>query len=307
MKTSLKPLAALLLLCSATPALRADPETEKAVAEIFSQMSAAYAALQTMSADFTYTVTSDKRKQVVEGSARLMKPNYARLTFTRMAEPAFPNLIGCDGQLAYTYVPKNFRGGHTPVSTPINPEFRTPADPAADGLDLAAARMANEMDRIPTNRTFEPGPHDPQLAARQASGLAKGGLIEAERAQKDGRNLRLWDSIALQTFFSFRDGISYLYQFKRNPENFRIEDPRMVEGAACQVISYYFPYGTIEGGAKSPFTHRLYVSPAGLIVRYELHFYSGGQPGLQVMQLRNIRLNEPMTAESFAFAPPAGG
>lgn len=44
----------------------------------------------------------------MRGHARLMKPNFARLTFDRIAEPAYPNLIGSDGTLAYTFVPGTF-------------------------------------------------------------------------------------------------------------------------------------------------------------------------------------------------------
>ncbi len=305
MKTRpLSALVAILFFGSPTSLLRADPETEKAVAEIFTQMSAAYAALQTMSADFTYTVNSDLRKQVVEGHARLLKPNYARLIFTRMAEPAFPNVIGSDGELTYTYVPKNFNRERKwqPTTNPIG--LVVTADPSAGGLDVQAAQFARQTDHVFELPFFEPGPHDPALAARQASGLAAGGLIQTERTKKDGGNIRLWDSIALQTFFNFNDGISHLYHFTRYPQNFRLEDPCVLEGVACQVISYYYPHGNVEGGGRSAFTHRIFIASNGLIVRYELHFISGGQPGQQVMQLRNIRLNEPMTIESFAFTPP---
>ena len=271
-------------------------------------MDAAYAAAKTMSADFTYSVASDVRKQEVTGQARLMKPNFARLTFSRMAEPAFPNLIGSDGEFTYTFVPGNFRGGRTRISPPINPQYRSlTADPSAEpGLrEFPTPGQDVPPGHIFTNRTFEPGPHDPVLAAQQASGLAGGGLIKTERTPPTGFNLKLWDSIALQVFFSFRHGLAYLYQFHHHPENLKLEGPQMLDGVTYTVIHYPFADGNIEGGASSPFDFRIFVAPDGLIHRCELHFVSNGQPGLQVMQLRNIRLNEPMVTGSFAFTPPA--
>jgi outer membrane lipoprotein-sorting protein len=281
--------------------LPASPEIEA----LFAKMQAAYSDASTMSVDFSYTVKSDTRNQEVVGQARLMKPNLARLTYSRVAEHAFPNLIGSDGKFTYTYVPKNFRGGRYPDTTPLNPEFRVPSNPDSAEVNLSAGQFFAPLDRIPTNRTFDPAPHDPVLYARRASGQIGGGRIETERTRRDGHNLRLWDSIAIQSFFSFRHGISHLYQFQNYPENLTLEDPRVLEGQSCHVLSYYFADGNIEGGAKSPFTHRIYIRPDGFIVRYELHFVSNGQPGLQVMSVRNIRVNEPMTPESFAFTPPA--
>lgn len=296
--------AALVILSSVraeNPPARLDDE----ILRLFSRMQAAYVAATTMSADFSYTVNSDVRHQEVTGQARLMKPNFARLTFTRIAEPAFPNLIGSDGALTYTYVPKRFRGGQRPETTPINPEFRTiPHEPVPDDSNRHPQPLSPPPDRIITNRTFEPGPHDPMLAAQQASGLTAGGIIETERTPPNGFNLKLWDSIALQAFFSFRHGISYLYRFADHPENLKIEDPQELDGVTYTVIHYHFANGNIEGGAKSPFDHRVFVAPDGLIHRYELHFVSNGQPGVQVMQLRNIRLNEPMPTDSFVFTPP---
>jgi hypothetical protein len=38
---------------------------------------------------------------------------------------------------------------------------------------------------------------------------------------------------------------------------------------------------------------------------YVLEFTSAGRLGIQVMRLRNIKVNVPMTKSSFAFMPPA--
>lgn len=305
------PLSRLLgcLICLASLAVlpgcddeQSNPQSAELLA-LLQKMEAAYTAAHTLTADFSYTVASDKRQQVVNGQARLMKPNFARLVFSHIAEPAFPNLIASDGTHKYTFVPKNFRGGPTPFSPPINPEFRTPPSGAVADIPPEKPHASSKPLILPTNRTFEPGPHDPVLAAQQASGLVPGGRILTERVARHGHNLRLWDSIALQSFFNLRSGLGYLYA--RRPQELKIEGTRVLNGVTYTVISHHYKGGYIEGGAPSDFDQHVFVGPDGLIHRYELRFTSGGMPGIQVMQLRNIRLNEPMTPESFAFAPPA--
>ncbi len=284
-------------LASPAPATSAAPSPE--IDALLARIDSAYAAARTMSADFRYTVKSDVRNQEVIGHARLMKPNYARLTFTRIAEPAFPNLIGSDGYMTYTYVPKNFRGGRNPISTPLNPEFRTPADPTAPREISTRSAVS---DRILTNRTFEPGPHDPDLAARQASGLAGGGLIDATVTDPRGRDLRLWDSIALHAFFDPRVALRMLYF--RVPSELKMDAPQTINGVTYMVIYHRYETGNIEGGELSAFDQRVFVGPDNLIHRYELRFVSNGKPGVQLMELSNVRINEPMPVESFSFTPP---
>lgn len=290
-------LAALVCL----PGCKDEP-TDPAMLQLFQKMEAAYAGAKTLTADFSYTVASDVRQQVVDGQARLMKPNFARLAFSHVAEPAFPNLIASDGKHRYTFVPKNFRGGLSPFSPPINPEFRAPPSGAAADIPSEERRAGSKPLSLPTNRTFEPGPHNPVLAAQQASGLVPGGRILTERVARDGHDLRLWDSIALQSFFNLRSGLSYLYA--RTPGELKIEGTQVLNGVTYTVIFHHHKGGNVEGGAQSDFDQRIFVGPEGLIHRYELRFTSGGMPGIQVMQLRNIRLNEAMTPESFAFTPP---
>jgi outer membrane lipoprotein-sorting protein len=280
---------------------QSSPESAEVLA-LLQKMEAAYTAANTLTADFSYTVASDKRQQVVNGQARLMKPNFARLAFSHVAEPAFPNLIASDGKHKYTFVPKNFRGGLTPFSSPINPEFRPPPSGAGADIPLKKPPADSKPPSLPTNRTFEPGSHDPVLAAQQASGLVPGGRILTERVARHGHDLRLWDSVALQSFFHLRSGLNYLYA--RRLRELKIEGTQVLDGVTYTVISHHYKGGYIEGGAPSDFDQRIFVGPDGLIHRYELRFTSGGLPGIQVMQLRNIRLNEPMTPESFVFTPP---
>jgi outer membrane lipoprotein-sorting protein len=271
--------------------------------DVLGKMEASYAALHSLSAEFTYTVNSVRRKQVVEGHARLMKPNFARLQFTRIAEPAFPSLIASDGRNFYTYVPKNFRGGPTPLSPPINPQFRKSPETGIGDPDSTRAQVTAADGRIATNRTFAPGPHDPVLAAQQASGLVMGGQILTEPARPDGRNLRLWDSLALQAFFNVAHALRTTL-YLRNLSELTVEGTREINGVRCIVLRHLHKGGNIEGGEISDFEQRVFVGPDGIIHRYELAFTAEGQPGMQVMQLSNVRLNEPMNPADFTFTPP---
>ncbi|WP_146444203.1 LolA family protein [Botrimarina colliarenosi] len=118
---------------------------------------------KTLSADLVYTVSSVKRQQLVTANVKLMKPNFAKVEYTYIAEPAFPSLLGCDGDRVCLFTPSSFRA----------------------------------------DRTFEPGPFDPLLGAQQASALAKGGgSFSFAPADGEASNVRLWDAAPLQAFFN---------------------------------------------------------------------------------------------------------
>lgn len=242
------------------PAPLGAPKPEKIIAKLAST----YGALQTFSADFEYIVRTKTRAQVVRGHARLMKPNFARLTFGRIAEPAYPNLIGSDGKLAYTFVPPGYSKDVKPAPFPG---------------------------------------YDPLRAARQASGLEAGGTIRTAKVSRDGRELRLWDSIALQAFFDLNDALEYFYSGRKS--FIVVEGTRVVEGVRYTVLYNHLSGGSVAGGAMSDFEQRLFIDADGLIKLYTIQFQEAGEAGLQMMRLSNIRLNEPMTADSFAFTPPA--
>ncbi|MDP2137038.1 MAG: hypothetical protein Q8J74_04220 [Candidatus Didemnitutus sp.] len=249
---------------AARPTENADPD--QAVRRLLAHMDAAAQSTTTLSADFTYTVASVKRQQLVVGHARLMKPNFARFTFSYIAEPAFPNLVAVDGEQAFTFTPAGFR----------------------------------------PDRTFAPGPFDSALGARQASGLAPGGgKITATKADPVGVDIRLWDAIPLQAFFQTRRALGNLYL--RSSDDLWIEGTRELDGVVYTVLNHHFKKGNIAGGEKSEFDQRLYVAPDGRIHMYVLEFSSGGSRGVQIMKLTNIKINEPMTKESFAFTPPPEG
>lgn len=241
------------------PAPLGSPKPDK----VISKSAEAYAGLKTLSADFEYIVRSKTRAQVVRGHARLMKPNFARLTFDRIAEPAYPNLIGSDGKLAYTFVPPGY------------------------------------------SKEVKPAPfagYDPLRAARQASGLEAGGTIRTAKVARDGRELRLWDSIALQAFFDLNDALEYFYSGRKS--FIVVEGTRAVEGVRYTVLYNHLSGGSVAGGAMSDFAQRLFIDSDGLIKLYTIQFQEAGEVGLQMMRLSNIKVNEPMTAESFVFTPP---
>ncbi len=241
------------------PAPLGSPKPDK----VISKSAVAYANLQTLSADFEYIVRSKTRAQVVRGHARLMKPNFARLTFERITEPSYPNLIGSDGKLAYTFVPPGYNKDVKPVPFPG---------------------------------------YDPLLTARQASGLAAGGTIRTAKVSRDGRELRLWDSIALQAFFSLNDALEYFYSGRKS--FIVVEGARVVEGTRYTVLYNHLSGGSVAGGAMSDFEQRLFIDADGLIKLYTIQFQEAGETGLQMMRLSNIKVNEPMTPEDFAFTPP---
>jgi outer membrane lipoprotein-sorting protein len=242
------------------PAPLGSPRPDK----VITKCAETYADLKTLSADFEYIVRSKTRAQVVRGHVRLMKPNFARLTLERIAEPAYPNLIGSDGKLTYTFVPPGYNKDVTPVPFPG---------------------------------------YDPLRAARQASGLEAGGTIRTTKVSRDGRELRLWDSIALQAFFDLNDALDYFYAGRKS--FIVVEGTRVVEGVRYTVLYNHLSGGSIAGAAMSDFEQRLFIDADGLIKLYTIQFKEAGEAGLQMMRLSNLKVNEPMTPEDFAFTPPA--
>ena len=145
---------------------------DERVLAVINRIKVASAGAQTISADFTYAVTSIKRQQLITGKVQMMKPNFARFTYNYMAEPAFPNPIGADGQKIYTFTPKSF---------------------------------------LP-NRTFSKEPFDSILGAQQASGQQPGGgIISSSPVEPLGRNIHLWDGIPLQALLNPETALHYLY------------------------------------------------------------------------------------------------
>ncbi len=99
-------------LVAARPYIKQHQKAE--VAAILSRINAASASAQMLSADFTYKVESTKRGQSVSGHAEMMKPNFARFTYTSIARPAYPMPVVADGQNIYVFSPKN-RGRFDPA------------------------------------------------------------------------------------------------------------------------------------------------------------------------------------------------
>jgi outer membrane lipoprotein-sorting protein len=243
---------------AATPVARTNPSSEPRVmpvTDLLAALTKASESFTTLTADFRYSVNSARHQQLVVGKVRLMKPNFARLTFEYIAEPAFANVVAADGERVYTFKP----------------------------------------DRKP--------PFNPTLAAARASGFESGGgRIEAKPATADGEDVRLWDGIAIQAFFNPAAALTYLYLGDEMP--LTEEKAQTIDGVVYKVIHHHFEDGNIAGGEKSPFEQRLYIGPDGLIHQYVLEFMSAGARGTQIMRLTNIQTNQPMTRESFAFAPP---
>lgn len=130
--------------------------------QLLDRMGEACDATETLSADLVYTVSEPKRQQFVAAKVKLMKPNFAKVEYTYIAEPAFPSLLGCDGDRVAVFTPSSFL----------------------------------------SNRTFKPGPFDPLLGAQQASAKAKGGGSFAFRpVEPDAGNVRLWDAAPVMAFF----------------------------------------------------------------------------------------------------------
>ena len=83
------------------------------------------------------------------------------------------------------------------------------------------------------------------------------------------------------------------------------EGDQELDGVTYKVLHHHFGGGNIAGGENSDFEQRLYVGPDNLIHMYVLEFTSAGRPGIQIMRLRNIKVNVPMTRSSFAFTLPS--
>jgi outer membrane lipoprotein-sorting protein len=73
------------------------------------KIESASADAQTMSADFSYAVTSLRQQQLITGKVIMMKPNFMRITYDYMAQPAFPNPVVSDGEKIYTFKPQHGR------------------------------------------------------------------------------------------------------------------------------------------------------------------------------------------------------
>lgn len=218
----------------------------------------------TLSADFVYTVTSAKQQQLVLAKVRLKKPNYARITYSYMAQPAFPSLVASDGNEVYTFTPSSFQ----------------------------------------PNRTFAPGPFDSVLGAKQASGLAPdGGKFKAFPSEADGKDLLLWDAAPIQAFFNPTWAIRRQL-YAHDLSELVAEDPVEIEGTTYDVLYHRYLAGNIAGGEQSSFHQRLYIAPDGLIHMYILEFQSAGAGGTQVARLKNVKINEEMSEDSFLFTPP---
>ncbi len=231
---------------------------------ILKRVRAAYRRANTMTADFTYSVTSVKRQQVVEGTVRMMRPNRVRITFSYLREPAFPNLIASDGKKTFTFTPESFDS---------------------------------------SSRRFRPMPFDARKGARQASGLIPGGGTISLSAVTSGSTPHLWDATPIQAFFDPLEAIRDTL-FIADPNRLQYEGRQTIDGVSYRVLRHYFANGNIAGGEKSPFRQRLYIGPDDLIHQYVLEFVSGGRPGVQVARLKYIRVNRPMSKSDFTFTPP---
>ena len=259
----------LALLGATSPCAAQDTaqtnSADSSAAALLRRIQTATMAAKTMTADFTYTVTSVKQQQMVTGKMRLMKPNFARLTFSYMARPAFPNLVASDGTNIFTFKPNSF---------------------------------------LP-DRPFAKGSFDSWRGALCASGaLPGGGTISTTPAHPDGHNVHLWDAMPLQAFFDPEVAIrAYLYL--SDLDELDSEGEQELDGIAYKVLHHRVEGGNIAGGENSDFEQRLYVGPDNLIHMFVLEFTSAGRPGIQIMRLRNIKVNVPLTESAFAFTPPS--
>lgn len=243
---------------AALPSFAIDPPADQTLEQIVTRMQRGCESATTLSADLVYSVSSAKRQQLVRGSVRLMKPNLAKVTYDYLAEPPFPCLVGCDGQTVCTFTPASFR----------------------------------------EDRTFEPGPFDPLLAAREASAIAvRDGRLNYEPAGEGARRVKLWDAAPLQAFFDPIWAARQLYS--SGFDAFELLEPQVIDGVRYDVLYHCYQTGNIAGGANSDFDQRLYVAPDGLIHQYVLEFHSAGARGVQVARLMNIETNALMTVEDF--------
>jgi outer membrane lipoprotein-sorting protein len=246
-----------------SPARPAAPDPRTAA--LLQRVQAAYRRANTLTADFTYSVTSVKRQQIVEGSLKLKRPNLARVTYTTLREPAYPNLIASDGKRIYTFTPDSFNRA---------------------------------------TRRFRNVPFRAALGVKQASGaVAGGGTITSAPAAPDGGNIHLWDATPVQAFFDPTAAIRGTL-FVADPNTLQYEGTQTLDGVTFRVLRHHYENGNIAGGEQSAFDQRLYIGPDDLIHQYVLEFRSGGRPGVQVVRLRNIRVNTPLRNADFAFTPP---
>lgn len=252
---------------SQTRATRPAPSasrTDPRVSALLHRLRTAALRTKTMTADFVYTGTSVKSQQMVTGSFRVMRPNFARVQFSYMTHPAFPNLVASDGKTSITFTPSSF---------------------------------------LP-NRTFAAAPFDSLLGARQASGLAAGGgTYTTQPAEATGANLHLWDGIPFGAFFDPERAIRQ-YGYVGNMNELKYEGTQKIDGVVYEVLSHHVTGGNIAGGENSSFEQHLYIGPDNLIHEYVLEFNSVGRHGVQVMRLSNIKTNVPLTVADFAFSPP---
>jgi outer membrane lipoprotein-sorting protein len=245
-----------------SPLRRTSPDPRTVA--LLKRVRAAYKRTNSLTADFTYSVTSVKRQQVIEGTVRMKRPNLARVTFSYLREPAFPSLIASDGKKQYTFTPESFDA---------------------------------------STRRFRSLPFDPQAGAKQASGLLPGGgTITASAVSARGSELHLWDATPIQAFFDPFEAIRDTL-FISDPNLLQYEGRRTIDGVTYRVLRHYFRNGNIAGGEDSPFSQRLYIGPDDLIHQYVLEFVSGGRPGVQVARLKNIQINRSISDASFAFTP----
>ena len=194
-----------------------------------------------------------------------MRPNFARLKYSYIAQPAFPNLMGSDGTAKYS-----FRSKYYSLEHPFN---------------------------VPEN-------YNPKLEAKYASGLMSGGgKITKLDVAEDGRDIHLWDGMPLQAFFGPENAIrSYLYVTSLT--DLKREKERTIEGVKYKVLYHHLVNGNVAGGEGSDFDQRLYIGPDNLIHFYVLEFKLDNKPGVQVMRLDHIKLNVPMKKKNFASIVP---
>lgn len=121
-------------------------------------------------------------------------------------------------------------------------------------------------------------------------------------ADPQGKDIRLWDAAPIQAFFDVPSAMRECV-YVRDLNDLKYAGVETLNGVAYQVLEHRMQ-GVVAGGESSPFRHRLYVGPDNLIRKHVLLFRSGGQPGVQVAELSNIKTNVPLAASDFTFAPP---
>jgi thiol-disulfide isomerase/thioredoxin len=117
-----------------------------------------------------------------------------------------------------------------------------------------------------------------------------------------GGNIHVWDSIVVQAFFDTPNAVKdWIYVDDLNALTYA--GTETVDGTSYRVLIHLMT-GTLRG-KSCPFVQRLYIGPDDLIHRYRLDFTYDGKPGVEIADLRNIRLNASLTSAEFAFTPPA--